>query len=825
MRIVWLTGWLLLTPTACTWAAELRILPAEIQLHGPDARHRVLTEQYSEDIARGVAERVLLETTDPQIAVVEDGILVPKRNGETVLRAIVDGQTTATASITVHKVNVPTVWNFRNHVQPVLTRLGCNSGACHGALAGKGGFRLSLRAYDPGQDHFNISRQHLGRRIDRTNPGLSLFLTKPTAAVAHKGGRRIDTDSLNYRVLSEWIAAGASGPDPVDAALQRLQVLPDKVILENGESQPLLVLAHYSNGRIEDVTHWTRFTSSNEVVATVDEGGMATVVGHGEGAVTASFGSEIVNARLTVPFEQTVDPAIYTNAVQRNFIDELVLQQLRQLQLEPSERASDEVFIRRAHLDTIGMLPTPDDVRLFLVDESADKRDVLIETLLGRPEFVDYWTYQWSDVLMINGNLLRQEPVKAYYDWIRGHVAKNTPWDVIVRELVTSKGSSIVNGATNFYALHQKPEDMAENVSQAFLGLSIGCARCHNHPLEKWTNDQYYAFANLFSRVRGKGWGGDSRSGDGKRVLVTVSTGELVQPRTGTPQPPTPLDGIPVSFDDTRDRREHLADWLVSDSNTLFARSIANRVWRNFMGVGLVEQVDDLRTSNPASNDELLSALAARLVALDYDLKSLMRQLLQSETYQRSSAALAANQGDSRHYSRFFPRRLMAEVMLDAVSQVTGVATPFTNINFSGGDVQKTELYKEGTRALQLYDSAVDSPFLRTFGRNQRRITCECERSNDPSLVQVLHLSNGNTINDKLAAAENRITTWQQQFEGNDAGLLDEMFLTALSRFPRDAEREDLLVMLSESTEEDRRPLLEDILWSILSSREFLFTH
>ncbi|MEO2032173.1 MAG: DUF1549 domain-containing protein [Planctomycetaceae bacterium] len=824
MRAACLTVFMAVVPTLNGVSAELQLLPSSFRMQGPEATQRVIVERFAGNIARGVADDYQLNPVDPSIAIVEEGVVIPKADGVTELQVVVNGDVQATAEIIVTGMETPHAWSFRHHVQPLLTRLGCNGGACHGALAGKGGFRLSLRGYNSDQDHFNMAKQHLGRRIDPANPGLSLILTKPTAAVAHKGGRRMETDSLNYRVLSEWIAAGTPGPQETDATLDRLEILPNKVILKREDTQPLLVRAHYADGRIEDVTHWSRFTSSNEAVARLTADGKATIVGPGEGAVTASFGSEVVISRITVPFEQDVDPAVYLQADRRNVIDELGLKKLKQLNLEPSGRSTDEAFVRRSFVNTIGLLPTSQEVREFISDANSTKRDELIERLLERPEFVDYWTYQWSDLLMINGNLLHQEQVKSYYNWVRGHVEKNTPWDELVRELVTSKGSGIEYGATNFYALHQKPEDMAENVSQAFMGLSIGCARCHNHPLEKWTNDQYYAFANLFSRVRGKGWSGGS-SGDGKRTLVTVSMGELTQPRTGQPQLPTPLDGVPVAFDDTRDRREHMADWLVSDGNTMFARSITNRVWRNFMGVGLVEQVDDMRASNPASNEELLAALAGYLVAEEYDLKSLMRAILQSETYQRSSETLETNKGDSRHYSRSFPRRMMAEVMLDAVSQVTGVATSFTQISGPGGDVRKTDFYKEGTRALQLYDSAVDSYFLKTFGRNQRRITCECERSNDPSMVQVLHISNGGTLNGKLKAEDNRISQWQTEFAGNDAGLLDEMFLSALSRYPQDREREELMAMLSSTAQQERRPLLEDILWSMLSSREFLFTH
>ena len=806
-------------------ADEVRILPDAIVLDVPGQTHSVLVQVFQGDAATANLPAADLRVEDPSVAVVEQRKLVARSAGTTTIRAVVGGKEVASATVTVHGGAIRTSWSFRNHVEPVLTRLGCNSGACHGALAGKGGFRLSLRGYDPDQDFFNITQQHLGRRIDLHDPGMSLILTKPTTAVPHKGGQRMTTDSKNYKVLSEWISAGSPGPEASDVRLDHLEVLPQQILAAHNQQQPLLVRAHYADGHIEDVTQWARFTSASEAVARVDEHGVASVVGPGEGAIAAAFGSEIVIARITVPFQQDVPDNVYASARRDNFIDDLVLAQLQQLRLEPSPRASDATFLRRAFLDTIGVLPTAQEVRDFLEDDDPEKRNRIIDELFQRPEFVDFWTYQWSDVLMINGNLLRQEPVKAYYEWVRSHVEKNTPWNEVVRELVTSKGSSLSSGATNFFALHQKPEDMAENVSQAFLGLSIGCARCHNHPLEKWTNDQYYAFANLFSRVRAKGWGGDGRSGNGERTLVTVSNGELVQPRTGKPQPPTPLDGTPVRFNDDRDRREHLADWLVSDSNVIFSRSIANRVWRNFMHVGLVEQVDDMRASNPPSNEPLLAALAAYLVEQKFDLQVLMRQILQSETYQRSSTTLPTNRGDTRYYSRAYPLRLMAEVMLDAVSQVTDVSTTFTEISFPGGDVQKTEYYTKGTRALQLYDSAVDSYFLKTFGRNQRRITCECERSNDPSMVQVLHLSNGNTLNEKLSAEDNRITHWQKEFADDYAGLVEEMFLTTLSRYPQPREQAELTQMLAETSSENQRVLLEDMLWSLLSSREFLFTH
>ena len=805
---------------------QIRLLPESFHLNGSEARHRVLVETFDADIARGPAgDDVKLKTDDETIARIEGGVLVPVANGTTTVRAIRSGEAIAAAEVTVTRTDEPFHWTFRNHVQSVLAKQGCNGGACHGALAGKGGFKLSLRGYDPDRDHFNITTQQRGRRVNLADPAMSLLLTKPTTAVPHKGGLKVEVDSLNYRVLSEWIADSAPAPADEDARLERLTILPEHVTLQSTQQQPLIVQAVYSDGRTEDVTHWAKFTSANEAVATVDENGTASVVGPGEGAVTAWFGSRIVIARITVPFEHDVAPEDFLLAGRRNFIDDLVLKQLRRLNLKPSPRSSDETFIRRAYLDTIGTLPTALEVREFLADGSPTKRDDVIEALLQRDEFADYWAYKWSDLFMINGTLLRPDAVKAYYAWIHDRVASNTPWDEIAREIVTAKGSSFENGATNFFALHQSPEDMAENVSQAFMGLSIGCAKCHNHPLEKWTNDQYYAFANLFSRVRAKGWGGDPRNGDGKRILVTVGTGELIQPRTGKPQPPTPLDAKPIEFESETDRREYLAEWLTSPENDLFARSITNRVWANFFGSGLVEQVDDMRSSNPASNEEVLQAAADYLVDHNYDLKSLMRQILQSETYQRSSEPLEQNKDEQRQFSRYYPRRLMAEVLLDAISQVTEVPTTFNKIAFPGADKVDTDFYPVGTRAIELYDSAVQSYFLQTFGRNQRRITCECERSDEPSMVQVLHISNGDTINEKLSSQDNRLTHWQETFKDDDSSMLNEIFLTSLSRFPTERERTELLAVLSETSAADRRVVLEDILWGILSSREFLFNH
>ncbi|MDE2656465.1 MAG: DUF1553 domain-containing protein [Verrucomicrobiota bacterium] len=713
--------------------------------------------------------------------------------------------------------------SFRHDVLPVLSKAGCNSGGCHGALAGKGGFRLSLNAYDPATDHYNITRENRGRRIEFADPARSLFVIKPTAAVRHKGGKPLHEDSDAYKLLIEWIQQGAPGPSTDDTKLNRIELSPALSQLNKGDTQPLTVHAFFSDGTKRDVTRWARFTPTDATIAEVDEAtGLAKVIGYGEGAISVWYSGQIALARITSPWPSVIPDEVFARTPKRNVIDKRVIEQLRRLNLKPSKPSSDSEFIRRVYLDVVGMLPTPQETKAFLADTSETKRDDLIEKLLAQPGFVDYWAYRLSDLFLISSKKLRPLALKAYYDWLRGEIEKITPWDQLVRQVIAAKGDTLKNGAANFYSIHQDPETMAENVSQAFMSLSINCAKCHNHPLEKWTNDQYYSFANLFARVRAKGWGGDARSGDGARTLFIADRGDLIQPRTGKPQPAAPLDGQAIASDSTEDRREALADWLTSPENPYFTRSIANRVWANFFGRGIVEPVDDLRISNPASNEPLLQAISEHLVKNDYDIKSLMRLILRSETYRRSSTPLPENEGDQKYYSRYYPRRLMAEVLQDAITSVTRVSPKYNRITLSDGSTEGTSLYREGTRALQLSDSAVTSYFLKTFGRNEREITCECERSNKPSMVQVLHLSNGDTLNNNLRSKQSRVNTMITQSNGD---IIDEAYLLCLSRRPSDSERKRLQNIFEVAPETERRGVAEDLFWALMTSREFLFQH
>ena len=799
-----LAAWILLLCAPLAFAGPpIAIIPNSIRLAGPAARHAIVVEETRDGQYRGqVTENLSLTSSDEKVLKIESGVAIPVGNGKARITAR-SGEQRAVVEVTVSGMDKPWQWSFRNDVQPVLTRAGCNSGACHGAAAGKNGFHLSLRGYDDEGDFRTLTRQFLTRRVNPADPAHSLMLLKPTTAVPHKGGQRFKTDSLEYRILSEWIAQGTPAPKADDPRIQRIELVPDHVILKPGDSQQLLVLARFSDGSTREVTHWSKFTATDTSVGTVSDEGLVKVTGHGEGAITAWYLSKIAVATITSPYQNQVSADQYADGT--NLIDRLVNEKLKDLALPPSPIASDGEFLRRAFVDTIGVLPTADEAREFLADASPDKRDRLIDRLLyHRSEFIDYWTYKWSDLLLVSSRKLNSEQMWSYYHWVRDQVAANAPWDQFARRLITATGDVRTNGAANFYVLHDDPPDISETLSVAMLGFSINCAKCHNHPMEKWTNDQYYAMANLFARVRTKA------GPDGQPVVFSASEGDVIQPLTGKPQPPRPLDAPPIP-QNASDRRVAFADWLVSPGNPYFARAIANRVWANFMGVGLVEKVDDMRATNPPSNEKLLNALAAYLIEHHYDLKELMKLILQSQTYQRSSQTVPGNAADAKFYSHHYPRRIMAEVLLDAMSEVTAAPTAFAS-------------YPEGWRATQLPDSNVDSYFLKSFGRPERILTCECERTDDPSMAQAMHIANGDTVNHKLEAKGNAIDKFLA-LKMPDDKVVEEAYLSALSRYPTEKEKRQIMDVLTGTADADKHKLLEDFYWGLLSSNEFLFDH
>jgi hypothetical protein len=802
---------------------DLAILPTAVVLRGQGSRQQLIVEARAGGAYTG--NRTGTSTfisSNPNVATVDAaGIVAAVSDGRAIITAR-DGAVSASTVVEVERASAPYAPTFRNHVVPVLTRAGCNSGPCHGSLSGKNGFKLTLRGYDAELDYLTLTRQAAARRINKVEPARSLMLLKPTLAVAHGGGKRFAPRSPEYSVIADWIAAGTPAPADWDPSMIRLEVFPPAARLKAGDEQPLVVRAHFSDGHAEDVTRWAKFSSNEGAVATVSEDGVAKVQGPGEAAVSAWYLSQIVTARITSPFPNHIDPAVYARAPRANFIDGLVLTKLSELNIEPSPLSSDTEFIRRAYLDAAGILPTPDEVRAFVSEPGADKRSRMIDALLERPEFVDYWAYKWSDLLLVSSRSLPSNAMWSYYNWIRSSVASNKPWDQMARELLTASGNTLANGAANYYVLHKNPIDVTENVAMTFMGFSITCARCHNHPLEKWTQKDYYQMANLFSRVAVKN-GPDF----GDLIVYPARTGEINHPRLNVPLAPRPLDGPALAVDAGTDRRQFFAEWLVSPENPFFARAVVNRVWKNFLGRGLVEGVDDIRDANPASNPALLAALTRDFVAHRFDVKQLVRTIMRSTTYQLSSKPTATNAADLKYHSHYIAKRLPAEVILDAISQVTGVAESFPN--------------HPGRRALQLPDAAVDSYFLTAFGRPPRVTAADSERQQEPSITQALHVINGDTINRKLSAPRGLI---QSLIDGNtdNRTAVERIYLAALSRRPTDEELRTLSQAMDEALarpfesregerslragpDAGRRAVVEDLAWAVLTGREFLFNH
>lgn len=803
--------------------AEIKIIPEEITLYGPRGQQHLRVVQVEKGQVIGdVTAEAQLTSSQPGVARLAEGPVVQAVGDGACVLTAAWRQDKAQARVRVQGVQQSFTWSFRRHVLPVLTRLGCNSGACHGAQAGKGGLKLSLRGYAPQNDYFVLTRQAGGRRINRLEPALSLLLRKPTLTVPHGGGRRLAVGSLEYQVLAEWIADGCPGPRPDDPILQRLEVLPAEAILKPGQTLQVLVRAWYSDGQSLDVTRWAKFNSTEEGVAAVNDQGEVRGAGYGEAAISVWYANHVALCQVHSPFPQAVDPKLFAEAPRNNYIDDLVLKKLAALHLPPSPLCSDQEFIRRVYLDTAGILPTPEEVQHFLSDPRPDKRVRLADALLERPEFVDYWTYKWCDLFLVSSRKLPLPAVWAFYQYLRQSVADNKPWDQLAREILTAQGSNLENGAVNYFVRHRDIAELTETTAVTFLGMSVTCCRCHNHPLEKWTQDQYWSLANLFARV-------GRRNGDrpGEVILQSLPDGDVLHLRRGIPMPPAPLDGAPLSLDSPRDRRQYFADWLTAPNNPWFAPALVNRVWRNFLGRGLVEPEDDFRQTNPPTNGELLDALAKDFIAHKYDVKYLIKTILTSATYQRSSLPLPGNAADDRFYSHYLVRRLPAEVILDTYAQVTGVPTRFDRllVGTSGG-VTTTDAFPLGTRALQLPDTLVVSRFLDSFGRPERSQACSCERMADASVTQALHLNNGQTLNERLRDKNCRLTHWLA--EGiRDEEALERLFLLALCRPPTAAERQRLLTLMREGqqTGSSRREVLEDLFWAVLTSREFLFNH
>ncbi len=795
-------------------AEELRILPGSITLSGSRASQPLLVEAFEKGVAVGDrTNQASFSVENPGVVTVRpDGRIEARGNGETELTARTKSGV-AKVKVSVRDIDRTDDWSFKNHVEPILTKFGCNSGACHGAAAGKNGFRLTLRAYGPEQDYDVLTRQALARRIVKTAPAESLFLLKPTGAIEHAGGIKFTTDSLEYRILAEWIGAGLPGPSGSDPAVRSLQVEPSIVRLRPGDRQNFLVQATYADGRVVDVTRWSKFATVDASVAKVDDDGHLQVEGQGEAVVTVWYDSHVTTATVTVPYPGAQSVADAPAA--GNLIDIHNGRKLRSLGIPASPDAGDAAFLRRASLDATGSLPSVAEVDAFLADKGKYRREKLVDRLLNGAGYVDYWSYKWSDLFLVSSKQLPPPALWSFSRFIRKAVESNLPWDKFAREIVTAKGSTLNNGAANYYVLHRDPIDLTESASMAFLGLSLTCARCHNHPMEKWTQDQYYGMANLFSRVQLK-----DGVGPGDVIVVPSTEGDIRHPRSGQVMSPQPLDAKALPVSARGDRREAFADWLAEPSNPYFDRAIINRVWRNFFGRGLIDPEDDLRATNPPSDQPLMDSLVADFRANGRDIKKLIRLIMTSAAYARSSDPLPANASDAKFLSHWRVKRLPAEVLLDAIASVTGVSSEFKG-------------YPGGLKSLQLPDSKVESGFLDAFGRPIRESTCSCERSDEPSITQALHLTNGNTINEKLRSPTSAVSR-ALAANATDEAIVDQIYKAALSRLPSPAERSSLLRLLAEATRdakddkarsEARRQAVEDLYWGILTSKEFLFNH
>jgi hypothetical protein len=716
----------------------------------------------------------------------------------------------------IPRANADSPPSFRYDVLPTLTKAGCNAGTCHGTPTGKNGFRLSLRGFDPQQDLVVLTREAAGRRINLLQPGESLILKKATAQVPHLGGQRIRIDDEAYQLLYDWIAAGAPD-DPIDhRQLVELRIDPTSAVVDAPEDQQTFrVTATFSDAREEDVTGRCRFSMADSTTADLQPGGTVRRRSRGEVSLAAEFAGMLVSA--TVLFREPLPQFDWPDPPTSNEIDELVFSRLRHLQIEPAGLCDDATFLRRACLDANGRLPTPEKVRAFLVDNRTDKRERLVSALLESPEFAEWWAMKWTDRLGCNERFVGKWGAIKFHSWISTAMAQNVPHDKFVRSILTASGPNYSNPPAGFWRRmrvggigNMDPLLAAEEISQLFMGVRIQCARCHNHPGESWTQDDYYGLAAFFPRLGFKDGPYVKHQYDKEVAVFPVDTGDVTHPRTGAGVVPTTLDGETSMVDSVLDRRVPFADWLTAPDNPFFARAEVNRIWYHLLGRGIVDPVDDFRTSNPPSHPELLEWLTEQFIASGFDRKHVIRQIMNSNVYQLDFQRTETGTHEAQYFSYYRPRRLQAEQLLDAIGAATGVPESFPG-------------FPPETRAIHLPDGEFKHPFLEAFGRPARALACECERESSTNMSQALQIVGGAGIHRKLTSDSGRCA----QLASADmptTELLDELYLATLSRYPTDEER-SLLSPRLEASEFDRRQVIEDLMWSLLNHREFLFQH
>jgi hypothetical protein len=799
-----------------TEVQSLAVYPTQIHLKGlDDARQLVVTAKLVDGRLQDLSGEVKYDVSDVKVArVTSTGRVLPAGNGAAEVTATY-GDKLVRLAVRADSCDVNLPINFANQIVPIFTKLGCNSGGCHGKASGQNGFKMSLLGYEPEVDYTALVREARGRRLMPAAPDSSLLLLKASGGVAHGGGKRMEVGSDEYRLVRRWIAAGMPVGEKTDPVVVRVSVFPEHRVLTRHNHQQFAVLAHYSDGSIEDITRRAQYDSNDQEIAVVDPAGLVRTLGmSGEAAVMCRYQGHVTTFRATVPLG--VKTPDYAFAGQ-TLVDKHTRNKWQELGLVPSELCSDEQFIRRLSLDLTGTLPAPAQVLAFAADADPHKRDRLVDALLETPEYTYFFANKWADILRVKrrGDPGRAKGTFAFHDWIRQAVAADMPYDELARHILAASGDEVSNPPTVWYKELQNPEQFVDDTAQVFLGLRMACAQCHHHPYEKWSQDDYWGLAAFFGRVNRKMVqqpGEVPGQQPGRLVITTRGQGGVQNKRTGQAAVMKPLDGEPVAVGPHEDPRQRLVDWMTAPRNPFFARAVANRYWAHFLGRGIVDPLDDMRVTNPPSNPELLDALAADLVEHHFSLKHLIRTICKSRTYQLSSVPNEHNKHDKQNYARYYPRRMSAEVLLDAVGQVTDSPTAF------GGLPQDRHAPR---RAIMLPDESFASYFLDVFGRPQRISACECERVSEANLAQALHLLNSDEIQGKLARPGGRADVLARD-PRPEADKVDELFLWTFARKPTAPQREAALAHVAKHAA-NKKAAYENILWALLNTKEFIF--
>jgi hypothetical protein len=789
-------------------AGDLRLQPAAVTLVHPRQPHSILVSGTTADgHTLDLTASASFASADEKVAAVDAfGWVRPVASGKTTITVTAAGRS-ATLPVTVALKPGAQPVSFRHEVMPVFSRAGCNQGACHGYSLGKNGFKLSLRGGDEAADYLSLTQEVLGRRINRQQPEASLLLRKPLGEVAHRGGVRIEAGDLLHETLLNWIRDGAPSDlaDPV--RLTSIRIFPEKIIVRPGEQQQLQLEALYSDGSVRDVTKLGVYSSNADSTVAVDESGLVRARELGETAVLARF--ERIFAVSNVMVLGQPQPFTPTPVPQDNLVDQHVIAKLNDLRITPSDLCTDAEYLRRVYIDLIGIQPTPQEMKAFLADPAPDKRVKVLDALFARPEFTDYWTLKWGDLLQNSRTHLSEPAMWGFREWLHSAIASNMPLDEFARRLLTAKGSPRDDPATAFFLVGNDSHDTLQRVTQVFCGVRMLCARCHAHPFENWTQADYYGVASFFNQVTSKADPVNApRDGRAKIMLLNLAAGNAVNPRSGAAQPPRFLGGSEPAIAAGEDRRVVYARWLTSPDNPFFAKSLTNRIWSYFFHRGIIDPVDDLRNTNPPTNPALLDALVRDFVAHKFDARHLMRTIVTSRTYQRSARSNASNAHDTLNFARAIPRRLKAEVLVDCLVQATGVPEIFPGA-------------PGGFKAVQLPDSAVQSPLLSMLGKPQRNESCECERSDESNMLQALEFINGKSILERVGRPGGRVDTLLKQ-KLTDQQVIEELYWWTLCRPPAAKEAEIALGHFKEYAGK-RGEAAQDLMWTLLNMKEFLF--